>query len=176
MIHLRTRRLGRISLRRLNPTDLHLQKELRNFNRQTAARAPNARFRRQINVEAVLEFREIGIRERGRGREFLQSEPEGCVGGFGEVDGGESGFAGCYVGDVGEGFCGRGAGDGGGEGGGYVGDFGGEGGGADEEAGFGLAGCEEGGGGAEGEQGEEGVGCGVHLGCCSCCCLDGDIW
>lgn len=77
MIHLRSRRTRRLSLRRLNPTNLHLQKELWDFNRQIAGITPNPRLGGQVDVQTILEALEIGICEWSGGGEFLEGEGQG---------------------------------------------------------------------------------------------------
>jgi hypothetical protein len=50
VVHLRTRRRRWLALRRLNPTNLHLQKELGHLDREITSRAPDSRFGSEIHI------------------------------------------------------------------------------------------------------------------------------
>lgn len=169
MIHLLSRRTGRIPLRRLNPRDLHLKKELGHFDRQTASHTANPRLSRKIHIQTILKLLQVGAREWICGRELGERELERRLRRLAEVDGREGYVAGGHVGDFVDGGGGRGARDAVFDGCDGGGDFSGERSFANYEAsgGGGLAGREgvgECGAEREGaEEGERGEGLGVHL-------------
>jgi len=144
MIHLLPGRRRRVPLRGLDPRHLELQKELGHLDRQIPTHRPDARLRREVHVELLLERGEVGVAQRAGRRELAEGERERGLRGCREVDGGEGDAARGDVGDVGEGGLGRGAGDAGLDGGDGVGDFFGEGRVADDEARVALAFGDEG--------------------------------
>lgn len=106
MIDLQPRRSRRIPLRRLNSTDLHLQKEFGHLDCQRAADTPHARLGRQVDIQLVLKRLQIRICERLRRRKRLERKRERRLSislGLAEVDAGEGDAARGHVGHAGEG-------------------------------------------------------------------------
>lgn len=101
MINLLARSRRRVSLRRLDPRNLHRKEKLGHLDPQVPAHGPDSGLGGHVRVQLVLELGEVVGGQGFGGGELVEGKSQGRLGGVGEVDGGEGDAAGGDVGDVG---------------------------------------------------------------------------